>query len=228
MQQRTPVRTGWSVPNRLACPLAHSFYRRRGKRLLDLLLAGLLLLALLPVATVAALLIWLTSPGPVVFVQPRIGKGGRVFRAYKFRTMLDRPRRPDPHHEIVGRDPEVTAVGYWLRRFKLDELPQLVNVLRGEMSLVGPRPALLPHLAEFDALARRRLLVTPGLTGLAQVHGNIYLPWPQRWRYDAHYVEALSLRLDLWILVRTLGVILWGEACWLHEPATVAEGSPEA
>jgi undecaprenyl phosphate N,N'-diacetylbacillosamine 1-phosphate transferase len=217
MHLSAPKRIFWrSVYTVTTEPAAHSFYRRRGKRLLDLALTGLLIPALLPVAFVAGLLVWFTSPGPVFFVQPRIGKGGRVFNAYKFRTMIHRPRLPDPHCEIFGRNAEVTAVGYWLRRFKIDELPQLLNVLKGEMSLVGPRPALTPHLAEFDALAHQRLLVAPGLTGLAQVHGNIYLSWPQRWRYDAYYVQALSLGLDLWILLRTLGVIVWGEEHWLH------------
>ncbi len=191
-------------------------YARYGKRLLDLLSAAVLLVLLSPALALIALLIPLESPGPALFRQERLGWRGRVFRIYKFRTMTHAARVPG--HEIFGQDPDVTRLGRWLRRLKLDELPQLWNVLFGTMSLVGPRPALPQQLAEYDAAARRRLDVRPGLTGLAQVAGNIYLTWPERWAYDAQYVERLSFGLDLWILWRTLFVVVWGEARWRVAP----------
>jgi lipopolysaccharide/colanic/teichoic acid biosynthesis glycosyltransferase len=123
--------------------------------------------------------------------------------------MIHRPRISD--REIIGRDPEVTRVGYWLRRFKIDELPQLVNVLKGNMSLVGPRPALPDQLVVYDNVAMKRLIVRPGLTGLAQVNGNIHLSWPERWCYDAEYVEYLSFKLDIGIIYRTIAVVVFGE-----------------
>ena len=192
------------------------FYRRYGKRLLDLFLSILALIVLAPFFLIAAVLIRLESPGPVFYIQDRLGMHGKIFRAYKFRTMTHKTRTPD--HEIHPGDPELTRVGAFLRRYKLDELVQVFNVLSGEMSWVGPRPALPRQLAEYDANGRKRLLVKPGMSGLAQVHGNIYLSWPERWVYDAKYVEACSLRLDLWIIWRTIAVMIVGEEKFLKDP----------
>lgn len=192
-------------------------YRTFGKRLLDLSISGSALLAVAPLFALIAVLVKLTSRGPVFFVQERLGRGGSIFRTFKFRTMTDRLR--SSHQEIFGKTDEVTAVGYWLRRFKLDELPQLWNIVNGDMSLVGPRPALPTQLAEYTELAHRRLLVRPGLTGLAQVHGNIHLTWPERWIYDADYVASLSFARDVWIIARTIGVVLLGEGRFLKTPA---------
>ncbi len=191
-------------------------YRAFGKRLLDLCLSASVLLSVAPLFAAIAVLIKLTSRGPVFFVQERLGRGGTTFRTYKFRTMTDRLRVS--HQEIFGKTDEVTAVGYWLRRFKLDELPQLWNIFNGDMSLVGPRPALPTQLAEYTDLAHCRLLERPGLTGLAQVHGNIHLTWPERWVYDADYVARVSLALDVWIIARTIGVVLLGEERFLSKP----------
>ncbi len=192
------------------------FYRRYGKRLLDLFLSILALIVLAPFFLIAALAIRLESPGPVFYVQDRLGMHGKVFRAFKFRTMTHALRTPD--HEIHPGDPELTRVGAFLRRYKLDELVQVLNVLKGEMSWVGPRPALPRQLAEYDANGRNRLLVKPGMSGLAQVHGNIYLTWPERWVYDAKYVDECSLRLDLWIIWRTIAVMIVGEEKFLKDP----------
>jgi lipopolysaccharide/colanic/teichoic acid biosynthesis glycosyltransferase len=131
--------------------------------------------------------------------------------------MTDRERTL--HQEIFGKTDEVTAVGFWLRRFKLDELPQLWNIVNGDMSLVGPRPALPAQLAEYTPLARCRLQVRPGLTGLSQVHGNIHLSWPERWIYDAEYVSHVSFTLDAWIVLRTIAVVLLGEGRFLRQPS---------
>lgn len=185
------------------------WYPRWGKRLFDVLLAAPALLALLPIMGLCWVLIRLTSPGPALFRQMRLGRHGRLFALQKFRTMTDKPRVPD--REIVAGDPEVTAVGAWLRRFKLDELPQLFSVVRGDLSLVGPRPALPSQREELDEYGVRRLLVRPGVTGLAQVNGNISLSWKERWRYDAQYVARVSFSLDAWIILKTIAVVLLGE-----------------
>lgn len=165
-----------------------------------------LLLALLPMLWIA----WRIrrdSPGPALFLQRRAGRDGRSFDLYKFRTMRT---DTDPYGESPqsGEDPRVTPFGRWLRETSLDELPQLLNVLRGEMSLVGPRPLYVQQMAEWDARQRGRLLVKPGLTGLAQVSGRGGLTIEQKLEYDVQYVERLSTGLDLWILWRTLRSVL--------------------
>ena len=193
-------------------------YRAFGKRLLDLGVSVPILLLLSPLFLVIAALVKLTSRGPVFFVQERLGRNGATFQALKFRTMTDKLRTA--HQQVFGKTDDVTAVGYWLRRFKLDELPQVINIVRGDMSWVGPRPALPAQQAEYTSLARRRLDVRPGLTGLAQVYGNIHLSWPERWQYDAQYVDRLSFMLDAWIAARTIGVVLFGEEKFLRRPET--------
>jgi len=185
------------------------------KRGFDVVVSLIGLTLSVPVFLLVALLVRLDSRGPVFFVQPRLGRRGRVFLLYKFRTMFDAPR--ESTHEILPGNPDVTPLGGFLRRFKIDELPQLWNVLRGDMSVVGPRPALPKQAQELDEVGRVRLEVRPGLTGLAQVHGNVYLSWPERWRYDRDYVMRLSAPLDLWILWQTALVALWGERRF-HKP----------
>ncbi|MBK8914769.1 MAG: sugar transferase [Phycisphaerales bacterium] len=165
-----------------------------------------LLLALLPMCWIA----WRIrrdSPGPALFLQRRAGRDGRSFDLYKFRTMRT---DADPYGESPqsGDDPRVTPFGRWLRETSLDELPQLLNVLRGEMSLVGPRPLYVQQMAEWDGRQRGRLLVKPGLTGLAQISGRGGLTIEQKLEFDVQYVERLSVGLDLWILWRTLRSVL--------------------
>lgn len=206
-------------------PDTHHLYRRFGKRMVDLAIGVPAILACAPLLAIAAIIIRLDSPGPILFKQARLGRYGRIFVVYKFRTMTDRPRSNTC--EIFGRDAEVTRVGYWLRRFKIDELPQLFNVIKGDMSLVGPRPPLPSQLGDYDARVRRRLTVRPGITGLAQVHGGIHLPWPQRWEYDVYYADHLSFRLDLWILWRTLAVILLGENRFVQPPRVALDKHAE-
>lgn len=191
-------------------------YRRHGKRVLDIVASALALLVLSPVMLFTALLIRITSRGPALFIQERLGWNGTIFKAYKFRTMTHVARTPD--FEIKAGNPDVTRIGAFLRRFKLDELPQFLNVWRGEMSLVGPRPALVRDLAHYDEVARRRLDVRPGLTGLAQIHGGIHLTWPERWRYDVRYVDELSFALDVRILLRTVVLLFVGEEKLLVRP----------
>jgi lipopolysaccharide/colanic/teichoic acid biosynthesis glycosyltransferase len=118
----------------------------------------------------------------------------------------------------MGHDPDVTKLGYFLRRYKVDELPQLFNIIRGDMSFIGPRPAMPEQEALYDDFSRRRLLVRPGISGLAQVSGNIHLTWPERWQYDVQYVDGVSLIMDMKIFFRTIMVILVGEKKFLRKP----------
>ena len=193
------------VPN-----TSRTLWARYGKRGSDLLAALALLIVLSPVLLLAALLVKLTSPGPVLFVQERAGMNGAVFRLLKFRTMLG-GRKPDAKELVPLSHPDITPVGRMLRRFKVDELPQLVNVLTGEMSLVGPRPTLPDQVAAYDEFWRQRILVRPGITGLAQVNSNATVPWDERILFDIAYVRRCSLVMDLGILLRTFLVILAGE-----------------
>jgi lipopolysaccharide/colanic/teichoic acid biosynthesis glycosyltransferase len=180
--------------------------------------AALVLAVFGPILLLCMLLVKLDSRGPVFYNQERLGKGGRLFKVFKLRTMTDKVRTS--HTEVLKGNSELTRVGSVLRRSKLDELPQILNVLRGEMSLVGPRPALPSQIAEFNEDGRRRLEVRPGLTGLAQVNGNIYLSWPERWIYDRRYVEKLSFALDFSILLKTISIVLLGEERFLRKPET--------
>lgn len=197
--------------------LPKTFYARFGKRLFDIAIVLSSLVVAGPLMLLIALAIRVTSRGPILFRQERLGRGGKVFLAMKFRTMTDKPRVPSTMRVDAG-DADVTLVGRVLRRTKLDELPQLLQVLSGEMSVVGPRPQLPRQLAEFDDNAKLRLLVRPGLTGMAQTHGNVALTWPERWYYDAQYVKNLSLALDVKLLARTVGVLLHGEEKFAVHP----------
>jgi lipopolysaccharide/colanic/teichoic acid biosynthesis glycosyltransferase len=184
------------------------FYRRYGKRLFDLALAlpGLVLLS--PLLCLIAAAIKLTSRGPVFYVQERIGRDAAPFPFIKFRTMVVGAESQGAGILCLKDDPRVTRVGRVLRRFSLDEAPQLVNVVRGEMSLVGPRPGLAYQLRAYTPVQRRRLTVLPGITGWAQVNGRNAIAWDQRIVRDIEYVERLSLAMDLRILCRTLRVVL--------------------
>lgn len=181
------------------------------RRALDVLVAGGALLVLaVPLAVVAAL-IRLESPGSPIFRQRRSGRGGAEFEVVKLRTMVDGAERIGAGLAIEKSDARVTRLGRFLRRTSIDELPQLVNIVRGEMTLVGPRPTLPHQVATYDARQRERLLVKPGVTGWAQVHGRTTLSWPERIELDRWYVAHRSVRLDAQILVRTVGVVLGGE-----------------
>jgi undecaprenyl phosphate N,N'-diacetylbacillosamine 1-phosphate transferase len=195
-----------------------SAYRLLGKRLFDLAVILPIFLVISPVLLLAAVLIKLDSRGPVLFNQERLGRYGETFLTCKFRTMTHREREATA--EILPGHSEVTRVGHWLRRFKIDEMPQLLNIVNGDMSLVGPRPALPDHIADYNEAGLRRLLERPGLTGLSQVSGNIYLSWPDRWFYDAQYVDHLSFPKDVAIIIKTVAVVLLGEERFLKTPNT--------
>jgi lipopolysaccharide/colanic/teichoic acid biosynthesis glycosyltransferase len=181
------------------------------QRALDYVLSGVLLIAFAPILITAGLLVWIGDRGPVFYRQQRAGLGGRPFELMKFRSMHANDLNPVDMPEVRSTHPLVTPVGRWLRRFKVDELPQLWNVFRGDMSLVGPRPRTMEQLVGDGALERRRLLRRPGMTGWAQVNGNTEIDWSERFLLDAWYVDHWSLGLDFVILVMTIGVIVRGE-----------------
>lgn len=188
------------------------------KELTERMVAVAALVVTLPVLAAVALAVRLDSPGPTLFRQTRVGRDGRTFTMFKFRTMVSDAEQL--RHELLDRndcdgvlfkmqrDPRITRVGERLRRYSLDELPQLLNVVRGEMSLVGPRPALPSEIERYDVDPRHRLAVKPGITGLWQVSGRSDLSWEETVRLDLHYVDNWSLGLDLAIVLRTFGAVL--------------------
>ncbi|HWF53088.1 MAG TPA: sugar transferase [Solirubrobacteraceae bacterium] len=191
----------------------------RGKAILDFSLAVGLVVLVIPVCVVVAILIKLTSHGPVIFRQERVGKDGKLFTIYKFRTMVDGAESglvsllngygcTEAPLFKVPADPRITPLGRALRKLSIDELPQLCNVLKGDMSLVGPRPQSRAEVQFYDAYARQRLLVKPGLTGLWQVSGRSNLEWNEAVHLDIRYVHQRSASLDTKILLRTIRVVL--------------------
>lgn len=181
------------------------------KRIIDFIASLLILIVLSPFFIIIAIIIKITSEGPVIFKQQRPGLNQQIFEVYKFRTMKPGSETMIVGKEVLSDDDRVTGIGKYLRRFKIDELPQVVNVLKGEMSLVGPRPERIASLQDYTEEIATRLNMVPGMTGLAQVSGNIYLSLQERYIYDVHYVKYFSIWLDIKIIFRTIGVILYGE-----------------
>lgn len=177
------------------------FYRSIVKRLIDLLAAIVALLLLWPVILVTAILLYFFNDGGVLFKQTRPGFKGKPFTIYKFKTMND---RRDANGELLPDGDRITPVGSFLRKTSLDELPQLFNVLIGNLSLVGPRPLLMEYLPHYNAEQARRHDVKPGITGWAQINGRNAITWPEKFKLDVYYVDHQSLWLDIKILVLTL------------------------
>jgi exopolysaccharide biosynthesis polyprenyl glycosylphosphotransferase len=199
-------------------------FRQVVKGLFDRCAAAAALIMLAPVMAALAATIWLSDGGPALFTQVRVGKDGRAFRIYKFRTMVvDAEQRQtellasndsDGVLFKLRNDPRVTAVGSHLRRWSIDELPQLFNVFLGDMSLVGPRPAVPDEVAKYAEHVHRRLVVKPGLTGLWQVNGRSDLSWDESVRLDLRYVENWSFALDLQILWKTIWALVGGSGAY--------------
>lgn len=185
------------------------------KRALDAALAMVLLVVLFPAMTIVAVAVKFTSDGEIVFRQRRVGKDGRPFTIYKFRTMIQDTHRSPGSTRIYADDPRITPVGSFLRRTSLDELPQLVNVLKGEMSFVGPRPDLPHHVERYTPFQRQRLRMRPGITGWAQISGRNRLSWEERIKLDVGYLQGWSLIRDLIVLARTASVVLTGKGAAL-------------
>lgn len=177
------------------------------KRLFDVLFSFAFLFLALPVLVLTALLAYFIQGPPLFFVQMRAGQHGHPFKIYKFRTMLS----SKSHAHADAHASTVTPLGKFLRRWSLDEVPSLVNVLNGNMSLVGPRPLLIEYVSEYSAHQRRRLEMKPGITGLAQVEGRNSLSWDEKFERDIWYIDHWSLGLDLSILLRTFGTVIRGK-----------------
>ena len=184
---------------------------------LDLMLAAALLTLTAPLLALAALAIRLESRGPVFYRQLRVGRNGRQFELWKLRTMVPGAESIGAGIYVLEGDPRITRSGRLLRRFSLDELPNLANVLRGEMAIVGPRPTVQEQVDRYTDRQRRRLDVKPGITGWAQINGRTSLSWPERIELDVWYVEHRSLWLDLKILARTARMLATGHGLYSED-----------
>ncbi|HAY20746.1 MAG TPA: sugar transferase [Desulfobacterales bacterium] len=186
----------------------------RIKNFIDFCLSWGALILLSPIFWIIAGIIKIDSAGPAFFRQERIGKNGKPFISYKFRTMVDNAASKGLGLNIAVDDDRITAVGKILRNTSLDELPQLFNVVRGEMSIIGPRPTLRYQVVAYDAFQRRRLAMKPGITGWAQINGRNAIPWEERIKLDIWYVDNWSLKLDVQILGRTIGTVIRREGLY--------------
>ena len=218
------VRQSGSRWLRIATWSGRSGLENTSRRLRDVALAAGTLTVLSPLIALTALLIKLESPGPVLFKQQRVGKSGQLFTLYKFRSMvieaeelkleLAELNEVDQVHFKIRRDPRVTRIGRLIRKTSIDELPQFINVLRGEMSTVGPRPALAHEVVELKFQHLRRLDVAPGMTGLQQVSGRSNVGFEQRMFFDADYVDGQSLTKDVEILLKTIPAVISGKGAY--------------
>jgi lipopolysaccharide/colanic/teichoic acid biosynthesis glycosyltransferase len=187
------------------------------RRALDIAVSATLLVLSAPVVAVAMAAIRLESSGPTLYRQRRIGRDGRPFDVLKLRTMVDGAEHVGAGLAVDENDSRITRMGAFLRRTSLDELPNLVNVLRGEMSLIGPRPTVPVQVERYTTRQRGRLAIRPGITGWAQVNGRASLPWSERIELDLYYIEHRSLALDLRILWRTPAMVLGGTGLYKGE-----------
>lgn len=183
------------------------------KRAFDLTMSalGLLVLTVIPVMIVIPIVIRLTSKGPAVFIQERVGKDGKIFKIYKFRTMLIPEESLDAHGNMLEPKQRITKVGRVLRKTSLDELMQIFNIINGTMSFVGPRPTIPEQIKNYTDYHRQRLQMRPGVTGWAQVNGRNNLTWDQKIAYDIEYIDNYSLWFDIKILFKTVAVVFKGD-----------------
>ena len=200
--------------------MKNSLYRNYFKYVFDRLVGLIGLIIVSPVLIISAILIKLDSRGPVFFMQERWGLNQEKFKVYKFRTMTDKKRNFG--NQVYKDNAEITKVGRILRRYKIDELPQLINVVKGDMSIVGPRPCIPVVTQYYNENTYYRFQVRPGLTSTAGVNGSIYLTWDEKWYYDKEYVENLSFMLDMKIILKTFLVVLFGEEKFLKRPKSEA------
>ena len=193
------------------------YVHSRRKRALDVAVAGAMLALSAPVVGAAALAIRLESRGHPIYRQRRVGLKGHAFEVYKLRTMVSGAEHMGAGMAVDEGDSRITRIGAILRRTSIDELPNLINVIKGEMSLVGPRPTIQVQVDQYTDRQRGRLEVRPGLTGWAQVNGRASLPWPERIELDLHYIEHASLRMDLRILVLSARMAITGHGLYRGE-----------
>lgn len=186
------------------------------KRIFDILVSFLCSIIIFPVWVLIIILMKITMPGPIFFRQERIGKNFKPFMVLKFRTMKT-DKDAEENFKIEKDIERITVLGKVLRRTKLDETPQLINILKGDMSIVGPRPTVPQRVEEFYEGQEVRLKMSPGLTGISQVRGNVLLSWPRRIEYDCQYVKDFSLWLDIKIIFKTIMVVLFGEERYISD-----------
>ena len=184
------------------------------KRLFDLFVSTVVIVILFPFYIMIALLIKLSSPGPILFKQVRVGRNGKNFHIYKFRTMVVGADKVKDGLAVKSGDARITKEGVFLRKTSLDELPQFFNVFLGDLSIVGPRPALPEQLHYYDKVQLRRLEMQPGITGLATIKGRASIPWSQRILYDIEYIDNFSFWLDIIIMYKTIFVVLSGKGTY--------------
>lgn len=203
-----------------------NFYKKYGKRLLDLCISVPLCIVLSPIMGIIALLVAVKLGRPVLFTQNRPGYKEKIFKMYKFRSMTD---ERDSKGELLPDEVRLTSFGKCLRSTSLDELPELFNILKGDMSLVGPRPLLVQYLPLYNKSQRRRHNVKPGITGLAQINGRNSISWEEKFGYDVQYVETLSFRNDIDILFKTIFKVFRCEDIHSETSATMEDfmGTPE-
>lgn len=203
-----------------------SFYRKYGKRCLDLCIALIAFVILSPVMGVTAVLVAIKLGRPVLFTQKRPGYQEKIFKMYKFRSMTD---ERDASGELLPDEVRLTSFGRKLRSTSLDELPELFNILKGDMSLVGPRPLLVQYLPLYNKRQHKRHEVKPGITGLAQINGRNSISWEEKFEYDVQYVENISLKEDIRILFETVRKVVLREGINSENSATMEDfmGTPE-
>jgi len=193
-------------------------YSRYIKRILDIIFSITVLFTLSPLLIIVAIIIKLESKGPVFFIQERPGMNMKIFKIYKFRTMIkDAEKNQKVGEEVTGNDSRITHFGKFLRRFKIDELAQLINIVKGDMSFVGPRPTLPDYIDVYEEWELKKFDARPGLTGLAQINGNIYLHRKDRSKYDIKYVENISFINDMKIILKTFAIVLFGEDKFINK-----------
>jgi lipopolysaccharide/colanic/teichoic acid biosynthesis glycosyltransferase len=195
-------------------------YRNFFKRLLDFMTALVALLVLSPIFVLVCLVLAVANQGQIFFIQPRPGRNEKIFRIIKFRTMNN---KKDSQGQLLPDAQRLTAAGRLVRKTSLDEVPQLINVLKGEMSLVGPRPLLVKYLPLYSEKHKRRHELRPGITGWAQVNGRNAIGWQQKFDYDVWYAENISFGLDMKIVFLTLKKVVAGEGISQHGQATIEE-----
>lgn len=202
-------------------------YQKYVKRIFDFIFAIILLLILSPLFIIVAIAIKIDSKGLVFFKQERSGQHGKAFKVYKFRTMINNAEKIGSGLYTDSTDPRITRVGKFLRKTSIDELPQIINIIRGEMSFIGPRPVPAGHLKKFNVDDSQRLKVLPGITGWAQVNGRNILTWPEKNEKDIWYVNNISLLLDIKIIFMTIKVILFKEGVYSGRYANMVKDNNE-
>ena len=198
----------------------YGIYEKRIKRVLDFLLSVIALIALSPIFAITALIVRINLGSPVLFSQERPGRNEHIFKIYKFRSMTD---KRDAEGKLLPDAERLTKFGKILRSTSLDELPELINIAKGDMSIVGPRPLLVQYLPRYSAVQRRRHEVRPGLTGYAQVHGRNAISWEEKFQFDIEYVDHITFLGDVKIILRTISAVLGREGIHSESAETMEE-----